>query len=804
MVMTGISSQEPEDIADYLAPLLSHALQQIPPSQHASTPVYLYATAGMRLLPEDEQQAILSAACSAIRNDYPFTVGQSSTAGPCGENIRVISGEEEGMWGWVAVNYLMDGFGHSAARSSPASPPGSLLPLEPLAEPPPDSSKDSVTPVDVSHHLPTFGFLDMGGASTQLAFSPTPNELSRSSYPEDELGRVKLRLLSGEDVEWPVFVASWLGFGTNRARDRYVEQLLERWRAAHPEHGTMDLTEPVPDPCLPRDLRIPSEAPDVHPDFVGTGAFATCLEDLRPLLEHSRPCPSDHCLFAGRPTPYIDFERQDQRGFIGVSEYWYTAQQVLGLGGIWDWGEWEKGMGEFCQRDWTGIEAQVEEDKGWRGAQVSKLRPVCRSAGIDDLQVELSRLQMQCFKGAWISNVLHEGIGIPRLVDAGGEDTLTGGELGDTNAEAERRAREKGLFEDKPKKHHFQSMDEVDETAISWTLGKMVIEASKAVQPRSHALEVAWLDRIHLHHLENRLHDYGIQAVWAYGFIAFVFAACLFAQLRRKFRLFGYSSSYKRNRKPSISQGPPISPTSGSWCWPLRSSSESSSGYSSLEEGIDLTPTKPSRPTLGRLRVWTYRLNSLLRRKMPSLPFHHAEPRSRTMRHASMPLTSSYRNNTPEVYHSQPPSPRANSFFVPATTAVSNTTSLGVPSSRPSSSASASEGRPSSSANSTSPPRAKAARPFRPRQPSAGPTSTNGSNGLSSDRGWNDPPVSMFGQSYGDVGTPGSGGGLAPNGISGQGTGFEAPISRNSSRVNLSEMGLAQRSASRAGTPMDH
>lgn len=77
-------------------------------------------------------------------------------------------------------------------------------------------------------------------------------------------------------------------------------------------------------------------------------------------------------------------------------------------------------------------------------------------------------------------------------------------------------------------------------------------------------------------------------------------------------------------------------------------------------------------------------------------------------------------------------------------------------------------------------------------------------NGPTGDQGWNDPPVSMFGQMYGDVGAPGSGGGLTPNGIHGTGTGFEAPISRNSSRVNLSEIGLAQRSASRAGNPMDH
>jgi hypothetical protein len=295
------------------------------------------------------------------------------------------------------------------------------------------------------------------------------------------------------------------------------------------------------------------------------------------------------------------------------------------------------------------------------------------------------------------------------------------------------------------------------------------------------------------------LNDMGIQTIWAIGFIVFAFAVCLFTQVRRKFRLFGYGSNYRRGRKPSISQGGPISPTSGGWCWPLRTSSDSGSGYSSLEEGIDLTPTKPSRPSVGRFRVWSLRLSSFLRRKVPTLPFHNSEPRSRAMRHASMPLTSSYsyRNSSEGYQSSQPSSPRSNSFFVPGTSA---TSSVG-PLSRPPSTAP--EGRNAVSMTSNSPPRSKSIRPFQARAMSGVPySSTNGNSG--SEKGWNDPPVAMFGSGYGDVGTPGSGG-LTPNGggISGLGTGFEPPISRKSSRVNLNEMGLAQRSASRAGTPFE-
>lgn len=85
---------------------------------------------------------------------------------------------------------------------------------------------------------------------------------------------------------------------------------------------------------------------------------------------------------------------------------------------------------------------------------------------------------MQCFKAAWLVNVLHEGIGLPRIIDQGGGKLLPSSshnEPSSTETEAMSMAADKNLGPS------FQSVDTIGDTAISWTLGKMVIEASRDV-----------------------------------------------------------------------------------------------------------------------------------------------------------------------------------------------------------------------------------------------------------------------------------------------------------------------------------
>ena len=86
----GIStfSSQPEKAFDSLRPLLDYATLHIPPSKHPQTSLYIFCTAGMRLLPTEDQERITSILYRTISDTYPFYLPQ--------DGIDVISGKLEG------------------------------------------------------------------------------------------------------------------------------------------------------------------------------------------------------------------------------------------------------------------------------------------------------------------------------------------------------------------------------------------------------------------------------------------------------------------------------------------------------------------------------------------------------------------------------------------------------------------------------------------------------------------------------------------------------------------------------------
>ena len=79
-------------------------MKQIPEQHQSSTPLFLLATAGMRLLSPARQNAILSAACTYTRERTPFLLPD------CYAHFQVIDGTTEGLYGWIAINYLLGSF----------------------------------------------------------------------------------------------------------------------------------------------------------------------------------------------------------------------------------------------------------------------------------------------------------------------------------------------------------------------------------------------------------------------------------------------------------------------------------------------------------------------------------------------------------------------------------------------------------------------------------------------------------------------------------------------------------------------
>ncbi|PVU84566.1 hypothetical protein BB559_007562 [Furculomyces boomerangus] len=421
---------------DHINPMLEFAKKTIPKHKHKQTPIYLMATAGMRLLEKSVQDDLLYQACKYIKKNSNFYVGS------CRSHFKVITGEEEGVYGWVSVNYLKNGFKLLLENKNQPKPKKNIENSTNNDEHPTTTNMN----VTLSKRLDsknkkanTFGFLDMGGASTQIAFELTPEAALKH---KNETTSIVLRKLDGKDISIDLFVTTFLGYGTNEARRRHVELLT-----GIPNEFNSPEIPVIEDPCLQKGLFVQAKAKPVV--LMGTGNLDKCIIQASKLLNKDAHCAVEPCLFNGVHFPETKFDGMD---FLGVSEYWYSSHDVLGLGGVWDMLKFIDKSNGFCSLPWSTTK---------------------------DLHLKLpgvteERLRMQCFKAAWLISILHEGFGLFPKYSSYSELLL-------------REKETKTLSSSNNSKLH--SVNKIGSKEASWTLGAMLIKITNSIPVGTDTLE---------------------------------------------------------------------------------------------------------------------------------------------------------------------------------------------------------------------------------------------------------------------------------------------------------------------------
>ncbi|KFO53072.1 Ectonucleoside triphosphate diphosphohydrolase 4, partial [Corvus brachyrhynchos] len=373
-IKPGISefAGSPDKVSDYISPLLSFAAEHVPRSKHKETPLYILCTAGMRILPESQQKAILEDLLTDIPVHFDFLFSDS--------HAEVISGKQEGVYAWIGINFVLGRFEHTDDEDEAmveVQIPGS-------------ERRDPI------FRKRTVGILDMGGVSTQIAYE-VPQSVSVASPQQEEVAKNLLAEFNlGCDAHqtehvYRVYVATFLGFGGNAARQRYEDSLFSSTLLSNRLLGRqsgLSPDSPFLDPCLPLDARDERRQRGLTLHLRGTGDFQLCRELLRPLLNRTNGTRSS---LNGVFQPPVRFQDSE---FYGFSEFYYCTEDVLRMGGDYSAARFTRAAKEYCATRWSVLRQRFE-----RGLYAS--------------HADLHRLKFQCFKSAWMFEVFHRGFSFP-------------------------------------------------------------------------------------------------------------------------------------------------------------------------------------------------------------------------------------------------------------------------------------------------------------------------------------------------------------------------------------------------------
>lgn len=359
----------------YFGKLLSSVEKYIPKDQISRTPIFLHATGGMRLLMPEYQSNILNTICSYIQDNSDFFLPD------CATHINSISGETEGLYSWIGLNYKFGVLDHTLESSS------------------------------------TYGALDMGGVSSQIAFEPSNVDLN-----DDYFFKVQLNYMDPQDTSkfhYKVFSESFLG-GINQAHEKYDEYLIKQ--------------DNLVDPCLPQGYIKTVKRPDgIRVDVKGSSDFKRCLQSLYAVLDEisvDKYCNTTDATSAASCLLSDNFPKMDfnMKKFIGINEIYSNLKEFMNYKDSYEQAE------KLCSSSYTDLLQQKELVQ-------------------DEDEEDIKQTSELCFKASWIINILHQGVGFPRY----------------------------GIDEEMPTDSFSSLASHADDFAIldgfSWTLGRAVLYA---------------------------------------------------------------------------------------------------------------------------------------------------------------------------------------------------------------------------------------------------------------------------------------------------------------------------------------
>ncbi|XP_060245893.1 ectonucleoside triphosphate diphosphohydrolase 7 isoform X3 [Meriones unguiculatus] len=313
---------------------------------------------------ERQQLAILADLVKDLPLEFDFLFSQSQA--------EVISGKQEGVYAWIGINFVLGRFDHEDESDA-------------------DTSLDSA-----AGRRRTVGILDMGGASLQIAYE-VPTSTSVLPPKQEEAAKILLAEFNlGCDVQhtehvYRVYVTTFLGFGGNFARQRYEELVLNETLTKNRLLGQktgLSADNPFLDPCLPVGLTDVLERNSQALHVRGKGDWATCRAMLSPLLARSN---TSQASLNGIYQSPIDFNNSE---FYGFSEFFYCTEDVLRIGGRYHGPTFAKAAQDYCGMAWSVLAQRFKN-------------------GLFSSHADEHRLKYQCFKSAWMYQVLHEGFHFP-------------------------------------------------------------------------------------------------------------------------------------------------------------------------------------------------------------------------------------------------------------------------------------------------------------------------------------------------------------------------------------------------------